>query len=104
MDGPQTPHWQRLLYWTVFWNTLLYLLAHRPPYSRQRHRIALAMGCYSYASAILYEVCKQRTISYESAIISVIAVSHMIWTYYQKGGMIAQDMDGTKQIESVGMS
>lgn len=87
MDAPPTPHWRRLLYWTAFWNTLLYLLVHQPPYIRLRHRVALAMGCYSYAYALLDEFRKQGAVSIESTIISIIAVSHMLWTYHQKGRM-----------------
>jgi hypothetical protein len=81
MDTSHAPHWQRLLYWTAFWNTLLYLLTRDPSSSPTRHRIALAMGCYSFVYALLDEARKQRYVSFASIMISTIAVGHMVWMY-----------------------
>jgi hypothetical protein len=84
MDTSQTPHWQRLLYWTAFWNTLCYLLTREPTSTRTRYRIALGMGCYSHAYALLDEARKQQCVSFASIVISAIAVGHMVWMYCQR--------------------
>jgi hypothetical protein len=83
MDTLQTPHWQRLLYWTAFWNTFYYLLAREHTSTRTRERIALAMGCYTHAYALFDEARKQQYVSSASIMISAFAVGHMVWLYRQ---------------------
>jgi hypothetical protein len=84
MDTSHTPHWQRLIYWTAFCNTLFYLLTRDSTTVRSQHRVALALGCYSYAYALFDEARKQEYVSSASMIISIIAVGHMIWMYRQR--------------------
>lgn len=81
IDTSHEPHWQRLLYWIAFWNTLLYLLTRNPSSSPTRHRITLGMGCYSFVYALLDEARKQQYVSFASIIISAVAVGHMVWMY-----------------------
>jgi uncharacterized membrane protein len=81
MNTSHEIHWQRLLYWTAFWNTLIHLLTRNPSFSPTRHRITLGMGCCSFVYALLDEALKQRYVSFASIIISTIAVGHMVWMY-----------------------
>jgi hypothetical protein len=86
LDTSQAPHWQKLVYWTAFCNTLFYLLTRDSTTVRLQHRFALALGCYSYVYALSDEARKQQCVSFASIIISTIAVGHMVWLYRQRRG------------------
>ena len=84
MDTSHISYWQRLLYWTAFWNTLFYLLTREPRTVRLQHGITLAMGCYTHAYALMDEARKQQYVSFASMIISAVAIGHMAWMYRQR--------------------